>query len=86
MKKNDRNCGIPPYPMYGGMMPNMMPMFNDPMYMTNTLPQTNNTQLNTYDDLQKQINNLDRRITKLESTIKDGTTYNSFSETNYHVM
>ncbi len=83
MKKNDRNCGMPPYPMYGnpmGMMPNMMPMYNDQMY---TIPQTNN---NNFDDLQKQINILDRRITKLESTIKDGTTYNSFSETNYHVM
>ena len=85
MKKYDRNCMMQPYPMMG-MIPNQMmpmPMYNEPMYNVNTTQTSSN---NTYDDLQKQINMLDRRVSKLEASTTDGTTYNSFSETNYHVM
>ena len=92
MKKQERNCGMTPYPIYSGM-PNMMGgiapiqgpmmqgyMYNDPIYTTSMDTNT------SYDNLQNQINMLDKRITKLEANMNNGTSYNSFSETNYHVM
>ena len=94
MKKQDRNCGMTPYPVYGNY-PNMMggtigpiPGSVIPMPMYNTpINNVTSTQTNSmYDSIQDQINMLDKRITKLESMMNSSTTYNSFSETNYHVM
>ncbi len=101
--KKDRDCGMTPYPVYPNvgmpvqntMMPNMgmpgMPqmqgmMPNIPMYGMPTY-NTNATQSQSMDNLERQINMLDRRVTKLETLVNSASTYNSsFNDSNYHVM
>lgn len=80
--KKDRN--YMPYPMYpnnSGM--NGMGMFQAPM-MNNM----NGMMQNPYDDviqnLQGQMNMLDKRITNLEKNINKD--FNNYNDSNYHVM
>ena len=90
--KKDRNCGMTPYPVYQAMptmpMPNMMPMFQGPLTYDIT-SNTSNTMANTnsIENLERQINMLDRRVTKLENMMNSTSTYNNnFGDSNYHVM
>ena len=90
--KKDRNCGMTPYPVYQAMptmpMPNMMPMFQGPLAYDIT-SNTSNTMANTnsIENLERQINMLDRRVTKLENMMNSTSTYNNnFGDSNYHVM
>ena len=85
--KKDRNCGMMPYPVYPAMpVPNMMPMYQgqfayDAASATNIMDNTN-----SIDNLERQINMLDRRVTKLETMMNSTSTYNNFGDSNYHVM
>ena len=87
--KKDRNCGMTPFPMYPPM-PNMMqmPMYQGPIAYDVT-SNTTNTMANTgsIENLERQINMLDRRVTKLETMMNSTSTYsNNFGDSNYHVM
>ena len=95
--KKDRNCGMNPYPVYPNyqgmpnmMMPNMMMPNMMPYNMANPMGTTTNIgniQTQTIDNLERQINMLDRRVTKLETLVNSTSTYNSsFNDSNYHVM
>lgn len=96
--KKDRNCGMTPYPVYPNYqpmpMPNMMMPMNAPMMGGFGTPNydvtsnTSNIMANTgsIDNLESQINMLDRRVTKLENMMNSTSTYNNFGESNYHVM
>lgn len=86
--KKDRNCGMgAPYPVYPPyqayqvpMMPNMSNMMPYPSSGMQTIQSNDN-------GLQEQINNLDRRITKLENMMSSTSTYSAqFSDGNYHMM
>lgn len=92
--KKDRNCGMTPYPVYQAMptmpIPNMMqmPMYQGPLAYDIT-SNTSNTMANanSIENLERQINMLDRRVTKLENMMNSTSTYNNnFGDSNYHVM
>ncbi len=104
MKKDrnqDRYCM--PYPMptpYPGVpMQGAVPMPG--MAMAPTMPNqtpvapipsqtTSNTMATMIDDMQLQINNLDRRVTRLEQMMSDtkGTSYSGmkYNDSKYHMM
>lgn len=97
--KKDRNCGMNPYPVYPayqtmptmpvpnmmGPMPGVMPNMQ-PYGMTTSTIGVQNTQNQSIDNLERQINMLDRRVTKLETLVNSSSTYNNFNDSNYHVM
>ncbi len=56
--KKDRNCNIP-YPIYPNYVPNMMPINNIP-----NVPMDFEQQINM---INNKLNNLERRISNLES-------------------
>lgn len=71
MKKDYRNCqggGYPAYPM--PIMPGMIPY------------QPSNG--NSSEHLQEQVNNLERRVARLEGMI--GTNMPNYSESNYYMV
>ena len=93
--KKDRNCGspYPIYPAYQGMpyMPNMPMMGPVPFgSMTEQVPNTggstSSTTNQTFNNLQEQINLLDKRITNLESMMNTNTMTNQYSSSNYQMM
>lgn len=73
--KKDRMCPMTPYPIYQQqMMPQMMPpgiIMND--------NQTEN-------QIDKQIKNLENRITKLENTVYNNFNSTNYSNGNYHIV
>lgn len=100
--KKDRNCGgmnatpYPVYPNYPGMpmqsynvampipgpMPAPMPMGNVQNYTTSC----NNDEINR---MKEQIQNLDRRVSRLESMVNNKSTSfgsNTYTDANYHIM
>lgn len=95
--KKDRNCGMPgptpyPYPPYGGGYPTPMPA-PAPGYPGGYPNMNQNTgvgnsvqeQLN---NMQGQINMLDKRLTNLEGAMmspKEGYG-NNYNNANYHIM
>ncbi len=98
--KKDRNCDMPGA-MYGMNMPGMnmgymapgmiVPTPGVPMQPNMNFDNMNNNSNNsTMDQLQAQINNLDRRVTRLENQMQDKqTTYNTnntYMDTNYQMM
>lgn len=89
--KKDRNCAMPypAYPPYGmpmnqgmqnpNMGPNMMNAYPNPAGTIN--PNTIEEQLN---NLQGQINMLDKRITRIENALVSPK--ENLNSSNYHIM
>ncbi len=93
-----------PYPQVGPMMnpgmvaPNMMPPIMAPgnvqMAPQYTMPTQDSVSSNTIEQqmaqMQRQINNLDARVSKLEGSINtmNGSSFNStqYSSGNYHIV
>lgn len=94
-----------PYPMmagYPGGMPNQMggyPMMGNPnMQMSGQTPNITNATCNCGKDMdgmnleqiQAQINNLDRRVSRLENMLQDTKSIsignNTYTDSNYHMM
>lgn len=87
--KKDRNCGMPypAYPTYAmPMNTNMNPNMGMNM-MQNGYPNTgaisSNTLQEQLNNMQGQINMLDKRLTHLESNLN---TKDTFNNANYHIM
>lgn len=83
----DRNC-----PQMVGMMPGMMPGANpnmypnmyQNMYQVPSFDTSSNSEVN---DLKQQLNNLERRVSRLESQLNDTSfTNNTYSNTSYQMM
>lgn len=95
--KKDRNCsGATPYPIYPNygpmpmnpMMAGPMPGYGMPVPTTISSGSTSN-----YNDelsrLKEQMQNLERRVSRLESMVSNKTTSfgsNQYSDANYHIM
>lgn len=94
-----------PYPMMGGYpnpmggYPNMNMMPNQNMPMNSTMPNITNATCNCgknnndnmqMEQMQAQINNLDRRVSRLESMLQDTKSIsignNTYTDSNYHMM
>lgn len=93
--KKDRDCNYgspyPIYPAYQGMpyMQNMPMMGPVPFNFSNQNSMMNssmNTTDQTFNNLQEQINLLDKRVTNLESMINSNNMSNSYSSSNYQMM
>ena len=80
--RRERNCGMP-YPMYqNGMMPiPMAPNMNPNQIYTNNIQEQ-------ISSMQDTINNLDKRVSKLEMNNKTSeTTYNTkYNDSNYYML
>lgn len=86
--------GAVPYPASGMMIPTQgmgvnVPGMNQGMnYDTDGI--TGNQAVTAVEQLQAQINNLDRRVSRLESQLQDtkSTSFNSnkYTDSNYHMM
>lgn len=81
--KSNRNCGgnYPVYPMpqtmnYQGQMP-------QPMMMPNQMLQSQTSLEGQLNLMANQINNLERRVTVLETTVTGSSNYNT---SNYQMM
>ena len=71
-------------PMMPGMMPGMMQGMNQNMYQ---MPSFDTSSSNEIDDLRQQVNNLERRVSRLESQLNDTSfTNSSDSNTTYQMM
>lgn len=105
MKKDRNCGGATPYPVYPnytgmpmggpmqsynvampipGPMPAPMPMGNMQNYTTTTY--SNNDEINR---MKEQIQNLDRRVSRLESMVNNKSTSfgsNAYTDANYHIM
>lgn len=91
--KKDRNCSMgayPVYPMYGqmppqGYMPPMQGMPGVPNNMMNagtpTTPQNDN-----YASITNQINNLEKRVSRLENIVSSNQVSPSYSESNFYMV
>ena len=101
--KKDRNCecNYPVYPTYPGMVPMMnqgiQPMMpNQGMYsnmvMPNnigmpTVPNTNTMIGNDYQSLMNQVNNLERRVSRLENMMNSNNNMTpKYNESNYYMV
>ena len=101
--KKDRNCtGATPYPIYpnygpmpmnpamagpiGYGMPVATPM-QTPMTMSSGSSYTT-TDNEEFNRLKEQIQNLDRRVSRLESMVNNKTTSfgSQYTDANYHIM
>ncbi|MCI8445095.1 MAG: hypothetical protein HFG15_01520 [Bacilli bacterium] len=88
--------GMPVYPMGPGMaypMPNdmnTMPTPSTGSTMNSNSGITTNQAVTAVEQLQAQINNIDRRVSRLESMIQDtkSTSFssNKYTDSNYHMM
>jgi len=77
----DRAC-----PQMGQMMPMMpvMPNMGANMYQ---MPSFDTSSSNELNDLKQQLNNLERRVSRLESQLNDTTfTNNTYSNSTYQMM
>lgn len=89
--KKDRNYPIYPnynMPMnYGMMMPIPGPMNSPiPYTMNSTCGNNGSSETNTF---QEQLNNLERRVSRLEATVNGKTTSfgsSGYNDSNYHIM
>jgi len=81
---NDRVCPqMGMGQMMPGMMPNMMGM-NQNMYQMPSFDTSSNNEVN---DLKQQLNNLERRVSRLESQLNDTSfTNNTYSNSTYQMM
>ena len=84
--KKDRDCamGYPVYPMpnFGGMM-----MPGQMVPMPNNIPFTNQSTINSSDisALANQVSNLEQRVSRLESIVKNNN-YSNYNSSNYQMM
>lgn len=93
----------PVYPTYPGMMPmnqgigmpqGVMPIMNQGMGMPNnimipTVPNTNTmpSMNNDYSALVNQVNNLERRVSRLESMMNSSNNMNpKYNDSNYYMV
>ena len=102
-ERNCGMTGYPIYPNYPAMMPNqgMNPMMMpnpgiNPMMMPNqgmsspvvpNIDIINNNQDDDLSSMQRQINSLDRRVSRLESMMDSNNSFGSkYTDSNYHVL
>lgn len=79
--RKDRAC--PQMGMMGGMMPGVMPGMVPNMYQMPSF----DTSCNEVNELKQQVNNLERRVSRLESQLNDTSYTNStYSNTSYQMM
>ena len=88
--KKDRNCpgsSYPIYPNFGGYMPQMpIPMTMMPMgQMYNNQTTPNYQTQDNYSSLQSQINNLEKRVSRLESSLTNQPN-STYSESNFYMV
>ena len=98
--KKDRNCGMGVYPGmmpdYGGMiMPGgVIPMpgvMNYPNSNFGNIPNGSTTTLNNYgsqdlSSITNQINTLEKRVSRLESLVNNGSYSSNYNSSNYQMM
>lgn len=96
--KKDRNCGMnqyPIYPNYGmpapGMGPAMVPIQMTPNYQGQSpiMPNIDIINNNQDDDLmniKRQLNNLEKRVSRLENSLNNNSFGNKYTDSNYHVL
>ena len=75
----NQNFGLP-YPIYQGMMPNMM----GPMPSPTTI-NTDCSNSNDMSDIESRIDNLERRISKIENYINNSMN-NNYNSNNYQML
>ena len=96
--KKERNCGCggngapyPVYPTYPGMMPMNQGMGMYPMnqgIMPNQIGMPNNIMIgNDYNTLVNQVNNIERRVSRLENMMNSNNSMTpKYSESNYYMV
>ena len=91
----------PVYPTYPGVMPimnqgmpiipNINPMMNQGMPNNIMMPTVQSSSMNNfnneYSNLTTQVNNLERRVTRLEGIVNSGTTVTpKYNDSNYYMV
>ncbi len=87
--KTDRNCGMPPYPVYPNMPGGPMmgqPMMNQPM-MGQMMDDSMCSLQQELTNLNKRVEQLERRCSKIENMITQKQPFKSqFNDSNFQII
>ena len=76
----NQNFGLP-FPMYQGMVPNMMNTMPSP-----TVISTDCSNNNDMGNIESRLDNLERRINNIENYINNSNMNNNYNSNNYQML